>query len=289
MRTSLLFLVACSLLAQPSGPPPAAPPDERAVIAHEGLLATLWVQTSVEYSAVTRVVFRAALRQLDAALADKTWTAAVEQQGDFSSKPPAVILDIDETVLDNSPAQARQVLNLRSFQAGEWRKWTSERRAKPIPGAVEFCQAAAAKGVRVFYVSNRDDDGTPAFTSERADTLANLKSAGFPVEEDTLLLLNRSKKWTSDKTIRRRFVAEKYRIILLLGDDLGDFVNVRGMDVRQRSEFVRQYQGWWGDRWFALPNPTYGSFERSILSSTPNATAEQRRSAKEAALDLALN
>jgi 5'-nucleotidase (lipoprotein e(P4) family) len=281
MRVLVIALAALSLAAQP-----AAISDDRPVIAHDGLLATLWMQTSVEYGALTRVVYRSAQHQLEAALADKSWTAALEQKGDFAGKPPAIILDIDETVLDNSPAQARQVLNLRQYQAGEWRKWTSERKARPIPGAAEFCQDAARRGVKVFFVSNRDDDSSAAYTSERADTLANLKSAGFPVEEETLLLLNRSQKWTSDKTTRRQYIAEKYRILLLFGDDLNDFLNVRGMDVAQRVEAARPYASWWGERWFVLPNPTYGSFERSILTGTSNATAEQRKESKERALRL---
>ena len=283
MRIVVTFLAALTLVAQPA---PAPPPDQRPVIAHESLLGTLWMQTSVEYHAVTRVVYRSAARQLDAALADKTWTAAVEQTGDFHDKPPAVILDIDETVLDNTPYQARQVRHHRAFQPGEWRQWSSERKATAIAGADEFCRAADSKGITVFYVSNRSDDATPAFTSERADTLQNLKDAGFPVREETLLLTNQAKGWTSDKTARRQFLAARYRILMLFGDDLNDFIDVQSLNVDQRTEKARRYEDWWGERWFALPNPTYGSFERALLVGVPNATAEQRKAAHESALRL---
>jgi acid phosphatase len=259
-------------------------PDQRAIIAHEGLLGTLWVQTSVEFRALTLQTYRLAKRVLETALADKTWTAATEQTGDFAAKPPAIVLDIDETVLDNSPYQARQVLHQRNYQQSEWRQWTSERKAEAIPGAVEFLQHAASKGVTVFFVSNRSDDGTPSMTAERADTLANLQQAGFPVSEQTLLLTNAAKGWTGDKATRRQFVAERYRIIMLFGDDLNDFVSVRGLNVQQRTQKAQPHEAWWGERWFALPNPTYGSFDRALMTGKPASTATQRQAAKESAL-----
>ena len=276
MRFLATLFLALTLSAQA--------PDQRPVIANDSLLGTLWMQTSVEYRAVTRVVYRSALRRLDAALADKTWSAALEQTEDFAAKPPAVILDIDETVLDNSPDQARAVRDERTFLNTEWRRWTAEKRAEAIPGAVEFCRAADARGVTVFFVSNRSDDGTPALTSERADTLENLKNVGFPVREETLLLVNQAKGWTHDKTSRRQFVAASYRIVMLFGDDLNDFLNVRGLTVAERTRKAAAYDDWWGERWFALPNPTYGSFERAILTGVPAGTAEQRKAAKKAAL-----
>jgi 5'-nucleotidase (lipoprotein e(P4) family) len=261
-----------------------AVPNQRPVIAHETLLATLWVQTSVEYRAITLQTYRGARRVLDAALADKTWTAALEQTGAFADKPPAIVLDIDETVIDNSPYQARQVLHQRNYQQSEWRQWTSEKKAEAIPGAVEFLQYAASRGVTVFFASNRADDGTPALTSERADTLATLQKAGFPVSEETLLLTNQAKGWSGDKTTRRQFIAERYRIIMMFGDDLNDFLSVRGLNVEQRNQKAKPYEAYWGERWFALPNPTYGSFDRALMTGKPASTEGERLSAKEAQL-----
>jgi 5'-nucleotidase (lipoprotein e(P4) family) len=261
-----------------------AVPNQRPVIAHETLLGTLWVQTSVEYRAITMQTYRGARRVLDAALADKTWTAALEQTGAFADKPPAIVLDIDETVIDNSPYQARQVLHERNYQQSEWRQWTSEKKAEAIPGAVEFLQYAASRGVTVFFASNRADDGTPALTSERADTLATLQKAGFPVSEETLLLTNQAKGWSGDKTTRRQFIAERYRIIMMFGDDLNDFLSVRGLNVEQRNQKAKPYEAYWGERWFALPNPNYGSFDRALMTGKPASTESERLSAKEAQL-----
>jgi len=248
------------------------------------MLPTLWMQHATEYRAIAMQTYRAARRMLDVALADKTWTAALEQEGDFAAKPPAIILDIDETVLDNSPYQARQARHWRTYQTTEWRRWTSQRAAEAVPGAVDLCQYAASKGVKVFFVSNRDDDGTAYITGERADTLANLQQVGFPVSEETLLLTNRAKGWTNDKTTRRKFVAASYRIVMLFGDDLNDFINARGLNIAQRSEKAKAYESYWGERWFALPNPTYGSFDLALIIGSSAVNAEQRRAAKEAQL-----
>ena len=279
MRLALLFVSLLPLLAQPPAP------DQRPVVAHEAMLGTLWMQHATEYRALTLQTYRAARRMLDVALADKSWTASLEQEGDFTSKPPAIILDIDETVLDNSTYEARQARNLRTFQPTEWRRWTSEKAAQPVPGAVELCQYAASKGVTVFFLSNRDDDGTTYLTGERADTLANLQQAGFPVSEERLLLTNRGKGWTSDKVSRRKFVAASYRVLLLFGDDLNDFVNVRGLNIAQRTDKARPYESYWGERWFALPNPTYGSFDLALIIGKSAVNGEQRRAAKEAQLE----
>src|SRR5215203_940023 len=112
------FLVICVALASgscaastssPATQPRAAAANETRP--HENLNAVAWMQTSLEYQASAVQAYRLAARQLDEALADRSWTAAIEQTGDASKLPPAVVLDIDETVLDNSPFQARVVRN----------------------------------------------------------------------------------------------------------------------------------------------------------------------------------
>jgi acid phosphatase len=124
--------------------------------AHEALFAVAWVQTSAEYEAAALQAYAAAGHMLEAALADPTWTAAVEQTGDFSALPPAIIVDVDETVLDNSAYQARLVASGAQYSPDSWNAWIEERKATAIPGAVALLGAAAARGVRVFYLSNRD-------------------------------------------------------------------------------------------------------------------------------------
>ncbi len=189
-----------------------------AVPVGDGVLATLWVK-SAEYQGNTRVVWSAAKPALDAALADKSWTAATEQTGKYQDLPPAVIVDVDETVLDNSPFQARMILAGTGYNRPAWEAWVEEAAAKPVPGALEFVRYAAERGVTIFYVTNRDAPGELA-------TRRNLQEAGFPLYRsiDYLLMRGERPEWTSDKTTRRAHIAERYRIVMLAGNEIVEVV-----------------------------------------------------------------
>jgi acid phosphatase len=221
--------------------------------------ATLWVQTSVEYEAVARSLYAAATRDLEAALADPGRSAALEQTGGYSGLPPAVIVDVDETVLDNSPYQARLLLAGRSYDGQSWADWVHEERAEPVPGALEFALTADELGITVFYVTNRKAD-------LEASTRANLENLGFPLRGDVDAVLTRGEQpgWTSDKTSRRQTVTRTHRVLMLLGDDLNDFVAVGQRSAEERAALAARYGDYWGDRWRMLPGPTYGSWERAL-------------------------
>ncbi len=253
MRTFLLIPVFLSAAGQ-----------ARAQAVMDALNATAWVQTSVEYRAGALQAWRSARLSLDRALKDKRWTAALEQTADARRLPPAIIVDIDETVLDNSPGQARFLLDSNGrYSQKLWEEWTSESRAEPVPGAKEFLAAAAARGVTVFYISNRG-------TQEAAATRRNLVEKGFPVREttagglgDAVLLRGERPEWTSDKSSRRAAVAARYRVLMLCGDDLNDFFPAR-LKPGERMSRARAYDSWWGERWIVLPNPMYGSWEDAL-------------------------
>src|SRR5262245_19274028 len=162
MAPALVALAAAAACAQAVATPqqPAPPPAATSTTpslrkTHENLNAVLWMQTAVEYQGGALQAYAAARTALDRALADRQWTAAVEQTGDFSSLPPAVVLDLDETVLDNSAFQARQVANATSYNDEAWAAWCQERKAGAIPGAVEFLKYARSRGVIPFFVTNR--------------------------------------------------------------------------------------------------------------------------------------
>src|SRR5690606_11199373 len=143
-----------------------------------------------------------------------------EQQGDASALPPAVIVDVDETVLDNSYYQARMIRDNTAYSEATWGPWVMEARATAIPGAREFAGYAAKKGVTIFYVTNRMSNLEEA-------TRRNLAAEGFPLSTgvDTVLTRGERKEWSaSAKGPRRAHVASTHRILLLIGDDLGDFV-----------------------------------------------------------------
>ena len=163
------------------------------------LLATLWTQRSVEYKANALTVFALARIRLDQALADKNWTAAPgEQKGDFASLPPAVVLDVDETVLDNSPYEVWLLKNNQTFSTKTWNEFFATQISRAIPGAVEFTKYADSKGVKVFYITNRG-------AKPEKDTRQNMEKLGFPMggNVDTFLMQNEKKEWGSAKSTRR--------------------------------------------------------------------------------------
>jgi 5'-nucleotidase (lipoprotein e(P4) family) len=240
--------------------PPALPAARHT---HENLNATLWMQTSVEYRATTLQAYHAARVALDAALADPKETAATEQTADASSLPPAVVLDLDETVLDNSAFEARQVSDNSPFSDEAFDKWCLEEKASAIPGAIEFLKYAKSKGVTPIYVTNRNH------TTEDA-TRHVLDKVGAPVETSTdVVLMRHEQGWeASDKGTRRAFVAKSYRILLLVGDNFEDFISVPSAQktLAGRDAMLQKYVDYWGTRWIVLPNPTYGSWEQAITT-----------------------
>jgi acid phosphatase len=245
-------------VAAPAAAAPAGQPAAAAVGAKPPLPDSIvWFRTAVEYRATAVQAYRLAGLMLDRALADRTWTAALEQAGDYASKPPAIILDVDETVLDNSESEERNVREGAAYSEARWADWCNERRATPIPGAIEFTRAAAARGVTVFYVTNRDR------ALEQA-TRDNLAKYGFPLDpgRDTVLTRAERPEWAaSEKSPRRALVAQDFRVLLLVGDDFGDFVAGARGTLAARKALDDAHGAMWGVKWIALPNPLYGSWK----------------------------
>ena len=237
-----------------------APVVERS-LAHESLNAVLWAQTSAEYGASAEQAYRLARVQLDEALRPENavWTAALEQVGDYAGLPPAVVLDVDEGVLDTSSFQARIIEKYGRFRLAEWNDWVREEKGRAVPGAVEFAKYAHAKGVRIFYVTNREHE-------VEAATRRNLQDLGFPVDEDGGNILSKHERegWGSDKGSRREFIAATYRVVLVAGDDLNDFLSGSRLEPRERIALAQRWRSNWGTRWIMLPNAIYGGWERSL-------------------------
>ena len=228
----------------------------------QSMLAVLYAQSSAEYEANNLQTFAGAKLALEKALVNKNWTAAIEQKEDFSEKPPAVILDIDETVLNNIPFQARAIIKGESYPNG-WVEWMLEEASTSVAGVSEFLKYADSKGIKIFYVTNR------IAIAEEA-TRNNLKKLGLPFDTDRdVLLMKNENGWTSDKVSRRELIAQDYRILLLIGDQLGDFISLdeatTGMD--SRKEIAAKYEEMWGKKWFMITNPIYGRWEASIYNN----------------------
>ena len=291
MRISLLCaaLLAATLAAcQPVRPEaPAAVVAAATVPADDNLNAVLWVQRSAEYQAAAIQTYRAAAEYLDKALAEPHWDALVPSERDTAGHglKPAVVLDIDETVLDNSPYQARLVRDGREYSDPTWDAWVEERRARPVPGALEFARAAHARGVTLVYISNR------AVHLKQA-TLDNLRAAGLPVADDSVFLglgtvVDGCEPRGSEKDCRRRLAGRNYRVLMQFGDQLGDFVHIAANTPQARQALLEEYDDWFGERWWMLPNPTYGSWEPAVFDNNWKQPREARRAAKRAALDVA--
>ncbi len=227
----------------------------------ETLNATLWMQTSAEYRMMTTQAYQRARTSVEKALADPTWTAAVEQVGtDFGALPPAIIVDIDETVLDTTGFQAQMIKQGRRFNQALWDEWTRTASAKSISGALAFIKwAAEEKGVTVFYVTNRPVSVEPW-------TLKNLKNEGFPVAKgvDSIYSKGECGDTSSNKCSRRRRICGDYRVILMAGDNLGDFISGMKDKPENRIKAAEAYAPFWAEKWIVLPNPIYGSWEGAV-------------------------
>ena len=208
----------------------------------QSMLSVLYVQTSTEFAANNIQTFNNASKALDMALQDKTWTAALEQKNNFSSKKPAIIVDVDETVLDNSSFQSRTILSGLSYPNG-WAKWVNESNASAVEGVYEFLHYANDSDVKIFYVTNR-------LESFREPTIKNLKRLGLPFDDNKNTLLMRVDENVRDKTERRRNIADDYRIVLLVGDQLTDFISTKEAYVfhSDRKKLAKKYSDMWGSK-----------------------------------------
>lgn len=233
MRLALAVILVLAGCATTTNPQPCDPGTSI-------LNATLWTQSAAESRAAALQTYAVARHALDAALAEP------------SVLPPAIILDLDETVLDNTRYAARSIHQHKLFLFDDdWTRWVAESASDAVPGATEFLVYAKSRGVTPFYITNRGTD-------MEAATRANLEKLGLPLGENTLLV----RQDTYDKTSRRDFVAASHSVLLLFGDDLNDFTGASGKSVTERQAIAGAAAAEWGTRWFVIPNPMYGSWIR---------------------------
>ncbi len=209
---------------------------------HPAMYATLYQQQAAEYKALCYQAFNIATERLDARLQIPTDNLL------------AVVVDIDETVLDNSPYQAQAILDHFGYPE-RWDEWINAAKADTVPGALSFLKYASEKGVTVFYISNRKE-------KFREATLKNLKAFGFPDAVNENLLLRTEE---NDKEPRRQQVLQKYEIVLLMGDNLSDFISAFDTsDASVRDSFTMKNINNFGKKWIVLPNPVYGTWMNAL-------------------------
>ena len=237
--------------------------------AEHQVMATLWFQKSGEARAAYYQTYNYAEMMLDNLL----------KKDRFKIKkklPKAIITDIDETVLNNSPFNARLIESGEHFNNENWTKWVNEKRAKALPGAVDFAHYAKEKGVEIFYISNRS-------VKTLKPTIENLKNAGFPFADEKHVLL---KDKTSDKTARRNSVLKNYEVILYLGDNLRDFdENFKYAENMNRNDSVDAHKELFGKKYIIFPNPMYGEWEKAAYKGDFSKTDTEKRKMRRDALE----
>ena len=237
---------------------------------HEMLNAVLWQKTSAEYAALARQAYRLARRNLDRALADPSWTAALEQTGTFGDLPPAIIFDLDETVIDNTPYEVRIVLEYGEATQSTFDTWCEKADAAAVPGVLDFLRYAQSRQVAIFYVSARPE-------AMRGCTIETLRRLGVPLADaaDRLRLGG-----DEGKTGHRRDIAGRFRLLLLVGDNLEDFVEGSRAAPEERKRVARRHDALWGSKWIILPNPMYGHWEAAFYGfdyAAPHADKLRRK------------
>ncbi|MES2417185.1 MAG: 5'-nucleotidase, lipoprotein e(P4) family [Bacteroidota bacterium] len=216
--------------------------------------AVLWQQTSGEYRALSFQAYNFARLSLKEAL----WEQA-------NGKPNCVIVDADETILDNSAFQGHEIRKGISYVQADWTRWTGMAAADTVPGALAFLKFAASKKVETFYVTNREE-------ADHVGTLKNLQKFGFPNADEAHLLL---KTTTSDKESRRQKIMEKYNVLLLCGDNLSDFSNVFYREGKDTKQQVDALQNLFGTKFIVLPNPMYGDWEKPLYKGDKLSEADR--------------
>ncbi|MDR6940269.1 5'-nucleotidase, lipoprotein e(P4) family [Mucilaginibacter pocheonensis] len=257
---AILFLTACSSTKKVSTTTNTAiPVNGNISIANDGKVwASLWQQRAAEYKALCFQAYNIARQRVD---------EGVKRVG---TKPLAIVTDIDETLLDNSPYDAKRGLQNLDYDDKTWKEWTDKGKADTVPGAPAFLKYAASKGITIFYITNRNEN-------ERAATLYNLQRYGLPNTNDEHLLLKQS---NSSKESRRQDVLKTHDILLLCGDNLPDFDLLYDNHPSEESRIVttQKLQKEFGNKYIVIPNPSYGDFEGALFQFNYKLSAAQKDS-----------
>jgi 5'-nucleotidase (lipoprotein e(P4) family) len=223
------------------------------------LQAQVWTQNSAEYRALCYQAFNAAKINLDAIF-------FFEKKYD---KPLAIIADVDETVLDNSPYDGKLILNNTSYNRESWVDWGNLEIAKAIPGSLDFLKYASEKNIEIFYISNR-------YSEQLESTVNNLKKLGFPNAKKSNVLLRNDGR---SKSERRKSVFKNYEVIMLIGDNLSDFNDEFEEKLStERTKYTDDLSSEFGTKLIVLPNPNYGDWESNGIFEGKSLSDDQKDS-----------
>lgn len=226
-------------------------------LAEQNTMSVLWFQKAGEAKALYYQGYNIGKMRLDEILRNRDQQTALK---------PAIILDLDETVIDNSPLFAGKIVSRENYPLN-WSKWVDRAEAKALPGAIEFLKYADSKGVAIYYITNRKEE-------KKAVTLRNLQALGVPQANANQLFMKQ--KGEQGKEMRRMQVAKTHEIILLFGDNLGDFSGFDRLAVSDRVEAVDKQKDEFGRKLIVFPNPMYGDWEAAIYHYDSRKSAEER-------------
>ena len=242
---AIAFLTSCkvSINTLPENTITNSPKTLNNISLNGKVFSALWQQNAGEFRALCYQAYNIAQFRID------------ENLKNLSTRPLAIITDIDETFLDNSPYAVTEAKKGKDYDPKTWTNWTAKAEAKAYPGSVNLFKYAASKNVQVFYITNRDEN-------DRIGTLKNLKNLGFPFANKAHLML---KSATSDKEARRLEVLKTYEVILYMGDNLADFSKIFNKKPQsERNELVDENSNQFGKRFIMLPNSGYGDWEPAL-------------------------
>ena len=223
-------------------------------------MGLLWMRTSAEYRALAYQGYNVALNLVKMAVTDPS----------HQRKPLAIVLDADETVVDNTKLMGESVANGNGrFDAPWWRQAVHQGKSQAMPGAVEFLNEVHKQGVEIFYVSNR-------YAPVNYDaTVQNFKELGFPsVDKEHVLLFEKD----SDKQPRFDAITKKYAVILYMGDNAGDFpIGTKGKTLAERNAIIDEHKEDFGTTFVVFPNPAYGSWVSALAKGYQNLSPEEQK------------
>lgn len=213
----------------------------------EQILALSWVQNSAEFTALCYQAFNIARLRWD-----------IDKEGGKR----CVVVDVDETIIDNSALNAGLIGKDYGYGDSVWMEWCNAISASAIPGAVDFLNHVVKTGGNVFYVTNRK-----AMPKKNMDltmqTMKNLQALGFPQIETKNMMLRTDSYRKQPR--RDAITAMGYRIVLMMGDNLADFDSAFDADTMpERAAAVEDNREAFGDKFIVLPNPVYGKWEDAI-------------------------
>ena len=223
-------------------------------------MGLLWIRTSAEYRALAYQGYNVAMNAVKMAVTDPS----------HQRKPLAIVLDADETVVDNTKLMGESIVNGNGrFDAPWWRQAVYQGKSQAMPGAVEFLNEVHKQGVEIFYVSNR-------YAPVNLDvTIQNFKELGFPsVDKDHVLLFEKD----SDKQPRFDMIAKKYYVIVYMGDNAGDFpIGTKGKTLAERNSIIDAHKEDFGTTFVVFPNPAYGSWVSALAKGYQNLSPEEQK------------